>query len=226
VCCFPQAYRTVLHLVISLHRVVHGLSVKTVAQLPCMQPSAPYEALLNRMRPGLNMQDAGGGDAATACKRKAWWPCMKRTVVFGFVRAAKKVCSSSLIPCDPYAEGCIKQSSGRLHGSLDVDDGKDVCARTWGFGAGVAAGAAVGNAPGESDACRGVCDGAMAPGVGNRGVGVPLAYRHFENVAVESRAQPDGVRMRWLVGARLSWAPWSLSEMSGMWSERQWAKLP
>lgn len=51
---------------------------------------------------------------------------MKRTVVFGLVRAAKKVRRSSLIPCDRYAQGCIKQSPGQLHGSLDVDDAKEL----------------------------------------------------------------------------------------------------
>lgn len=139
---------------------------------------------------------------------------MKRTVVFGLVRAVKNVRRSSLIPCDRFAQGCIKQSPGRLHGSLDVDDGKDVCARTWGFGTGVAADAAVGNAPGESGACRGLCDGAMAPGVGYRGVGHPCTCRYSKALALGRRAQRLGLRMRWLAGTGARREIWVVSEVS------------
>jgi len=166
------------------------------------------------MCPKPNVQHVGGGVQARACNRKTWWPCMKRTVVFDLVRAVKNVFLSSLIPCDRYAQGCIKQSAGRLHGSLDVDDGKDVCARTWGFGAGVAADAAVGNAPGESGACRGVCDGAMAPCVGYRGIGHPCTCRYSKALALGSRAQRFGLRMRWLTGTGASWAFWCISKVS------------
>lgn len=150
---------------------------------------------------------------------------MKRTVVFGLVRAAKKVRRSSLIPCDRYAQGCIKQSPGQLHGSLDVDDGKDVYARTWGFGAGVAADAAVGNAPGESGACRGVCDGAMAPCGGYRGIGHPCTCRYYAAMALGSRAQPAGVRMRWLAWPGAYWALWCISEVSRLQPQRKRASL-
>lgn len=37
---------------------------------------------------------------------------MKRTVVFGLVRAVKNVCPSSLIPCDRYAQGRSERSPG------------------------------------------------------------------------------------------------------------------
>lgn len=154
---------------------------------------SPYKALSKRMCPELDVQHAGGGARACACNRKAWLLCMKRTMVFGLMRAAKKVRHSSLIPCDRYAQGCIKQSPGRLHGSLDVDDGKDVCALTWGFGAGVAADAAVGNAPAESDACRGLCDGAMAPDVGYRGISHPCTCRYSKALALGSRARRFGL---------------------------------
>ena len=137
------------------------------------------------------------------------------------VRAVKNVCFSSLIPCDRYPQGCIKQSPGRLHGSLDVDDGKDVCARTWGFGTGVAADAADGNAPGESDACRGVCDGTMAPGVGYRGIGHPCTCRYSKTLAMGSRAQRFGLRMRWLAGTGASWAFWRISKVSCLQPQRQ-----
>lgn len=146
---------------------------------------------------------------------------MKRTVVLGLVRAVKNVCPSSLIPCDRYAQGCIKQSPGRLHGSLDVDDGKDVCARTWGFGARVAADAAVGNAPGESGACRGVCDGAMGPGVGYRGIGHPCTCRYSKALALGSRAQRFGLRMRWLARTGASWAFWCIPKVSRLQPQRQ-----
>lgn len=141
---------------------------------------------------------------------------MKRTVVFGLVRAVKNVCPSSLIPCDRYAQGCIKHSPGRLHGSLDVDDGKDVCARIWGFGAGAAPDAAVGRDPGQSIARRGVCDGAMAPGVGNRGVGDLWASRHCEAMALGSGTLPAGLSMRWLAWAGAPWALWRISEVFGV----------
>ena len=173
------------------------------------------------MCPKPNVQRVGGGVRARACNRKMWWPCMKHTVVFDLVRAVRNVFLSSLIPCDRYAQGCIKQSAGRLHGSLDVDDGKDVCARTWGFGAGVAADAAVGNAPGESGACRDLRTDALGPSVGNRGVDGPWAYRHCKAVAVGSRAQPVGVRMRWLAWAGASWALWCISEVSRLQPQRQ-----
>lgn len=139
---------------------------------------------------------------------------MKRAVVFHFVGAAKNVCPSSLIPCDRYAQGCIKQSPGRLHGSLDVDDGKDVCARTWGFGAGVAADAATGDDQGESAACRDLRTCALGPGIGNRGVGVPWPYCHCEAVALGSRTQPAGLRMRWLVGPSQGREVWPVPQVS------------
>lgn len=175
-----------------------------------------YKALSKSMCPELDKQHAGGGTSACACNRNAWWPSMKRTVVFGLVRAVKNVCRSSLIACDRYAQGCIKQSPGRLHGSLAVDDGKDVCARTWCFGAEVAADVAVGNAPGESDACRGVCDCAMAPGVGNRGIGHPCTCRYSKALALGSRGQRFGLRMRWLARAGASWAIWHVPNMPCM----------
>lgn len=146
---------------------------------------------------------------------------MKRKVVFGLVRAVKNVCPSRLIPCDRYAQGCTKQSPGRLNGSLDVDDGKDVCARTWGLGARFATDAAVGNAPGESGACRGVCDGAMGPGVGYRCIGHPWTRRYSKALALGSRAQRFGLRMRWLAGTGASWAFWCISKVSRLQPQRQ-----
>lgn len=121
---------------------------------------------------------------------------MKRTVVFDLVRAVKNVFLSSLIPCDRYAQGCIKQSAGRLHGSLDVDDGKDVRASSSCAGDRAAVGAPSGDDPGKPIARRDLRSGALCPRVGNRGVGDSWAHRRCEAVALVSRAQPAGVRMR------------------------------
>lgn len=103
-------------------------------------------------------------------------------------------------------QGCIEQSPGRLHGTLEVDDGKDVCTCAWGLGAGVATDAAAGNAPRESVACRCVCDGAIAPGAVYRGIGHPCTSRYSKALALGSRAQRFGLRMRWHATAGASWA--------------------
>lgn len=104
-------------------------------------------------------------------------------------------------PATDMHQGCVKQSPGRLHGSLDVDDGKDVCARTWGFGTGVAADAALGDDTGEPVAFRDLRSVALGSGFGNRGFGDLCTYRHCEAVALGSRAQRLGLRMRWLARA-------------------------
>lgn len=198
-------------------RCLCGQSHSRLTRMHKNPESAPCETLIKRMHPDLAVQHAGGGASGGACSCKASALCMKRLTASDLVGAAKSASPPGLIPCDRYAQGCIKQSLGRLHGSLDVDDGKDVCARTWGFGAGVAADAAVGSAPGESGACRGVCDGAMAPGAGYRGIGHPFTCRYSKALALGSRAKRFGLRMRWLAGTGASWAFWCLLEMSGLW---------
>lgn len=91
------------------------------------------------MLPELIMQSAGGGAFSTACNRKVVRSSMKRLTAFDLVRAVKNVRHSSLILCDRYVQGCIKQSPGRLHESLDVDKGPDVRACWWRIDVGTSA---------------------------------------------------------------------------------------
>lgn len=78
----------------------------------CWHHVAPFEALPKRMLPVVDLQDAGGGEAAAACICKECLPCMKCTVVFYLVRVAKSASPSSLIFCDRYVQRCTKQSPG------------------------------------------------------------------------------------------------------------------
>lgn len=72
----------------------------------------PMQSAIKAHAAGADLQDAGGGEAAAACNCKECPPCMKCTVVFYLVRAAKSASLSSLISCDRYVQGCIKQSPG------------------------------------------------------------------------------------------------------------------
>lgn len=82
-----------------------------------------------------------------------------------------------------------------------MDDGKDVRAGSGGVGDRAAVDAALGDDTGEPVAFRYLRSGALGSGFGNRGFGDLCTYRHCEAVALGSRAQRLGLRMRWLAGA-------------------------
>lgn len=176
--------------------------------------SAPCETLLKRMHPDLAVQSAGGGASGGACSCKASSLCMKHLTTFDLVGAAKSAPPSSLIRCDRYVQGCVRQSRGRPHGPLDLDDGEDVCAGSGGFGVWTAVDASLGDDPGKPIARRDLRRGALDPGLGNRGGCDPWAHRHCEALALGSWAQPAGVRMRRLAGPSQARKVWPVPQVS------------
>lgn len=102
-----------------------------------------------------------------------------------------------------------------------MDDGKDVRAIIGGAGDRAAVDVPLGDDPGKPIARRGIRGGALGSGLGNRNFGNPGAYRHCVAVAVGSRAQPAGLRMRWLAWPGASWALWCISEVSRLQPQRK-----
>jgi len=82
-----------------------------------------------------------------------------------------------------------------------LDDGKDVNAGSGGVNDRAAADAGLGDNTAEPVASRDLRSGALGSAFGNRGFDDLWTYRHCGAVALGSRAQPAGVRMRWLAGA-------------------------
>lgn len=99
-CCEPQS--SLIHGVIGLE-VARGLGRESALWRSCRRMYSAYEALSKSMCPKLNVQRVGGGVRACACNCKTWWPCMKRTMVFDLVWAAKNL---SIKVVDKYQKFC------------------------------------------------------------------------------------------------------------------------